>query len=103
MLLADDTKTFQGIDLDAVGQAENQRLLQGRINSIAEWAEEWRMEINSTKSKIMHIGKSNPCFPYFVNGTEITAISEEKDIGFWLTDDFFRLMCTRQDAKPWRR
>lgn len=87
MLLADDTKTFQGIDLDAVGQAENQRLLQGRINSIAEWAEEWRMEINSTKSKIMHIGKSNPCLPYFVNGTEITAISEEKDIGFWLTDD----------------
>ena len=25
--------------------------------------------------------------PYFINGTEIKAIKEEKDIGFWITDD----------------
>ena len=44
------------------------------------------MEMNPSKLKIMHIGKNNPGLPYFINGTEITAI-KEKDIGFWITDD----------------
>ena len=39
------------------------------------------------KSKIMHMGKHNPCLPYFVSGTEVTAVSTEKDIGFWIRDD----------------
>ena len=85
MLLADDTKTFQAIGADC--QAEDQRELQGRINAIAQWADEWSMEINATKSKIMHIGKNNPGLPYFIDGTEIAASKEEKDIGFWVTDD----------------
>ena len=73
--------------MDANQQMEDQKGLPSRINSIAQWAEEWRMEINSSKSKIMHKGKNNPGLPYF-NGTETTAIKEEKDIGFWITDDF---------------
>ena len=42
MLLADDTKTFQAIDTETNQQLEDQRGLQSRINSIAQWAEEWR-------------------------------------------------------------
>ena len=42
MLLADDTKTFQEIDMDSNQQMEDQRGLQSRVNSIAQWAEEWR-------------------------------------------------------------
>ena len=45
------------------------------------------MEINPAKSRVMHIGRNNPHLPYFINGTEIKAIKEEKDIGFWVTDD----------------
>ena len=78
MLLADDTKTFQGIDSDADCQAEEQRKHQ-RYRGLG-----W---VDPTKLKIMHIGKNNPGLSYFVNGMEIAAISEEKDIGFWLTDD----------------
>ena len=45
------------------------------------------MEINPSKSKVMHIGRNNPGLPYSIDGTEIESISTEKDIGFWITDD----------------
>ena len=85
MLLADDTKTYQKIDKDRQLECRNE--LQSRVDNIARWAEEWKMEINPSKSKIMHLGINNPGFTYSVNGTEIKAVTEEKDIGFWITDD----------------
>ena len=87
VLLADDTKTFQEIERDEAQQAENQEALQNRINRIAQWASKWQMEINPSKSKVMHIGRDNPGLPYSIDGTEIESISTEKDIGFWITDD----------------
>ena len=85
MLLADDTKAYQTIEDGK--ELENQRELQERIDSIANWARVWKMEINPGKSKIMHLGKNNPCLPYHVNETQIEPVTAEKDIGFWITDD----------------
>ena len=87
MLLADDTKTFQEIEEDASNHPSNQRALQDRIDRIAQWAHDWQMEINPTKSKIMHIGPKNPSLPYMIHGMQIEAVSAEKDIGFWISDD----------------
>ena len=87
MILADDTKTFQEIRKDQDQQTSDQKALQDRINHIAGWADEWKMEINPMKSKIMHIGKENPGLPYYINGTEITVVEVEKDIGFWISND----------------
>ena len=87
MLLADDTKTYQEIDGGLEKQEENHKELQKRVDSIARWAKEWRMEINPGKSKVMHLGRSNPGLPYSINGTEIKAVTTEKDIGFWVTSD----------------
>ena len=87
MLLADDTKTFQVIGEEESRQAENQRELQGRIDSIGDWAQLWKMQINPSKSKIMHVGKRNPGLPYYINGTEISTVTIEKDIGFWIRND----------------
>ena len=87
MLLADDTKTYQEIESDNCKQDECQKMLQERIDKIAQWATKWKMEINPGKSKVMHLGKNNPGLSYFVNGTEIKAVTLEKDIGFWISDD----------------
>ena len=87
MLLADDTKIFQEIDADADLHVSNQQAQQDRVDSIAQWAEEWQMEINPSKSKVMHIGRDNPGLPYCINGTQIDSVTTEKDIGFWITDD----------------
>ena len=87
MLLADDTKTFQRISADEEKQASNQTELQNRIDSISQWAKDWRMEINAKKTKLMHLGKNNPGLPYHIDGTEIAVVTAEKDIGFWVSDD----------------
>ena len=87
MLLADDTKTFQVVEGDEEQQKRNRDEMQDRIDSIAQWASSWRMEINPTKSKVMHVGRTNPGLSYYVNGSEIKAVTSEKDIGFWVTDD----------------
>ena len=87
MILADDTKTYQEIDKNENQQSLNQQALQERINHIAEWADEWKMEINSNKSKIMHIGKENPGLSYSINGEVISTVETEKDIGFWISND----------------
>lgn len=87
MLLADDTKSFQEMGNEQEQQIRNQSELQERVNRIAEWASEWKMEINAQKSKVMHIGKNNPGLPYSIEGTQIEEVTSEKDIGFWITDD----------------
>ena len=87
MLLADDTKSYQEIQKDVNCHMSDQAALQSRINRIAQWAEEWKMEINPKKSKVMHIGKDNPCLTYTMNGAMIDTVSVEKDIGFWISDD----------------
>ena len=84
MLLADDTKCYQEIKKDERCHEEDQACLQKRIDCIAEWAENWKMEINPKKSKVMHIGKENPRLSYTMNGSLIEAVKVEKDIGYWL-------------------
>ena len=86
-LLADDTKAFQAIGEEAGEQVRNQEELQSRINNISQWAKDWEMEINPSKSKVMHIGGQNPSLPYYINGIEIATVTTEKDIGFWIRDD----------------
>ena len=87
MLLADDTKTYQAIEEDVERQKENHKELQTRVDKIAQWASDWRMEINPGKSKIMHLGKNNPNLTYHINGMEIKEVTTEKDIGFWISND----------------
>ena len=87
MLLADDTKTYQEIGTETGEAEENKKELQKRVDMIAKWARDWRMEINPGKLKVMHLGKDNPGLSYYVNGTEIKAVTTEKDIGFWISDD----------------
>ena len=44
------------------------------------WYNEWQMEFNSDKWNILHIGSHNDCFQYLVNGREISAVYNEKDL-----------------------
>ena len=87
MLLADDSKTYQELEEDASHHPANQQALQERVNRIAQWAEDWQMEINPSKSKIMHVGRKNPGLPYTISGTPIESVTTDKDIGFWISND----------------
>ena len=86
-LLADDTKSYQEISTDVTQQASNQLDLQQRIDRIAQWAKDWKMEIHPAKSKVLHLGRANPRLPYKMEGEEIPTATIEKDIGFWISED----------------
>ena len=60
--------------------------MQENINQFMRWADTWQMQFNAKKCKVLHVGKSNPCFDYTMGGyapagTLLEAVSEEKDIG----------------------
>ena len=84
-LFADDSKVFSRIVSDKNkrrhGNQTDNNTLQRDLDTIREWARKWKMEFNVDKCKIMHIGKSNPRRNYTMNGTQLTTVTEEKDLG----------------------
>jgi hypothetical protein len=43
------------------------------------------MQFNLEKSKVMHVDQNNPEYEYQMDGTKLTRIEEEKDVGLWIT------------------
>ena len=87
MLLADDKKSYQEISKDTTQQTGNQQDLQQRIDRIAQWTKDWKMEIHPAKSKVLHLSRANPRLPYKIDELEIPTVTMEKDIGFWICED----------------
>ena len=79
-MFADDSKasnTIQNIN-DSLS-------LQSSIYDLNQWSDDWQQKFNSTKCKILHIGKNNPHYQYFIkDGDNITKLSttfSERDLG----------------------
>ena len=73
---ADDTKGLQEIQGE-----EDRDKLQRVLDGMMEWAEDWGMQFNVDKCKIMHIGRNNPQYEYKMGGKKLKPVEEEKDIG----------------------
>ena len=73
---ADDTKGLKQIKDDS-----DRKKLQDTLDELVRWSQSWCMEFNISKCKIMHVGRGNPKFKYFMNGEELKQVEEEKDIG----------------------
>ncbi len=72
---ADDTKGAKVI------REEDRQKLQQALDILCEWADKWGMSFNVAKCKIMHVGRNNPGYAYFMNGTQVATTDEERDIG----------------------
>lgn len=75
---ADDTKIA-----GKVGNIEGNRQMQRDLDKLLAWAEKWQMEFNSTKCKVLHIGRRNREFNYEMEGNWLESVNEEKDLGVW--------------------
>jgi ribonucleases P/MRP protein subunit RPP40 len=76
MKFADDTKGLKEI----LG-IQDRDDLQTVLNNLCRWAEVWGMEFNIAKCKIMHFGRNNPEYKYYMNGEELKTVNEETDVG----------------------
>ena len=84
---ADDTKV--GCE---VNSEEDRLLLQDDIDCLMIWAEEWQLEFNASKCKVLHLGKKNKQFSYTMGGHapggQILEVTKcERDIGVLISND----------------
>ena len=77
LLFADDTKIFTEVPV-------NQQTLQQVLDKLQIWSNEWQLRFNSTKCKVMHLGKwSDPAsYSMTSDGKAVTleTIQMEKDL-----------------------
>ena len=90
-MYADDTKLLAKIDPNS--PIPDSEVLQSDINKINEWTRVWLMELNSSKCKIMHIGKRNPNHKYYIfdpktnKNIEMSTCITERDLGVIISSD----------------
>ena len=59
------------------------------IDELVEWSRIWLLNFNAGKCKVMHAGARNGTYGranYFMEGIEIQAVTEEKDLGVVVDD-----------------
>ena len=80
-IFADDTKIYAKVG----NMADVERILKD-IDELVGWSRTWLLNFNAGKCKVMHAGARNGKVYYFMGGTEIQAVSEEKDLGVVVDD-----------------
>ena len=73
---ADDTKIGGIVDSE-----EGYLRLQQDLDQLGQWADEWQMEFNLDKCKVIHFGRSNQGRVYSVNGRALGIVTEQRDLG----------------------
>ena len=79
---ADDTKLY--------GKANNdhdRQVIQRDLDSLLEWSDKWQMPFNSSKCIVMHLGKGNREFSYFMGNQQLDTVDEERDLGVVITSN----------------
>ena len=76
---ADDTKLYS--EVSSKGDSEK---FQMDLDKVFSWSQEWQMLFNIDKCKVMHIGSSNPRYPYTLNGQVMQEVSVERDLGVYI-------------------
>ena len=73
---ADDTKLYTEVTKDEGGEQ-----LQEDLDKCTEWANQWMMEFNVSKCKVLHAGRTNRMKEYTMEGKILEKVQEEKDLG----------------------
>jgi ribonucleases P/MRP protein subunit RPP40 len=73
---ADDTKGAK-----VIRSLEDRDKMQTVLDCLYDWAETWGMAFNYSKCKVMHVGKKNPNYEYFMRETKVSTPEEERDVG----------------------
>ena len=78
---ADDTKIYS-----CLRDAKDCDMLQDDLDLLYAWSNEWQMQFNVDRCKVMHIDKKNPFYSYKMNGTKLEEVTVEKDLGVYISN-----------------
>jgi hypothetical protein len=79
---ADDTKIFGVIQ----NKVQHQQL-QDDLSNLVDWSKKWQMQFNTSKCKVLHIGKTNHRYQYVMDNQVLESVKEERDLGVVISDD----------------
>ena len=79
---ADDTKLCSRVD-----GPDYRRQLQADVNRLLSWSEVWQMPFNTTKCTVMHLGCHNTHHAYTMDGSPITQVDLQRDLGVLISSD----------------
>ena len=79
---ADDCKITRKVKSD-----EDANAVQVDLNTLVMWSHKWQMKFHPDKCKVLHIGHNNKQYKYYIEGTEVKKVSEEKDLGVITSED----------------
>jgi hypothetical protein len=86
---ADDSKLFGKVTC-----YEECCRLQHDLDNLIDWADTSLMEFNISKCHVMHVGKDNARFTYFMKNQQLEVVSVEKDLGVVFSQDMkFESQC----------
>lgn len=60
--------------------------IQNKLNIIVNWSKIWGIPLNISKCCVLHCGSSNPLKKYYLNTTELTVKTSQKDLGIIVTN-----------------
>ena len=55
--------------------------MQVDLTNLENWSLKWQLPFNSSKCKVMYIGKKNPMTPYKLYNKVLDSTESEKDLG----------------------
>ncbi|GFR72458.1 endonuclease-reverse transcriptase [Elysia marginata] len=92
---------------DTLIVAETPESLQKILDSIAESCKTYGMEMNATKTKIMHIGKQKKKASILIDGTPLEQVTKYQYLGHTLTEDVLMkkeidIRTKKASAKFWK-
>jgi len=62
----------------------------------------WQMLFNTSKCKVMHVGKSQKHYPYYMNSQQLEEVTQEKDLGILINNDKVSQQCQAATSKATR-
>jgi len=58
----------------------------------------WQMLFYASKCKVMHIGKSQKKYPYYMNNQQLEEVTQEKDLGILISNSLSTLSISMQQS-----
>ena len=79
-IFADDTKLYS-----TVTSYDDRDMLQTCIDRLVQWTNTWLLQFNEQKCKVLHLGKNNPGYDYFIKKGDdsycLETTTAVKDLG----------------------
>ena len=79
---------IQNYSVEWISYSGEKDLLQRDLDYLLDWSDIWQMPFNVSKCQVMHLGKDNQDFEYFMGGHKLLeTVTEGRDLGVQFTNN----------------